>query len=54
MDAAAKVKAGGLDLYGCSVVVLSNEREVNQVFEYAKTAGMEMIVAQPVSGILDL
>ena len=52
--AAAKVRAGGLELYGCSVVVLTNENEVNQVFEYAKTAGMGMIVAQPVSDLLDL
>jgi inosose dehydratase len=52
--AAAKVRAGGLDLYGCSVVVLSNENEVNQAFEYAKTAGMGMIVAQPVAELLEL
>lgn len=52
--AAEKVREGGLDLYGCSVVVLKNEGEVNQVFEYAKTAGMKMIVAQPESNLLDL
>ena len=52
--AAEKVRAGGLDLYGCSVVVLKNEDEVNQVFEYAKTAGMKMIIAQPESDLLDL
>ena len=33
--AAAKVRAGGLDLYGCSVVVLNNANEVDQIFEYA-------------------
>jgi sugar phosphate isomerase/epimerase len=52
--ATAKVRAGGLDLYGCSVVVLKNENEVNQVFEYAKTAGMKMIIAQPESDMLEL
>ena len=52
--AAEKVRAGGLDLYGCSVVILKNEDEVNQVFEYAKTAGMKMIIAQPESDLLDL
>jgi sugar phosphate isomerase/epimerase len=52
--ATAKVRAGGLDLYGCSVVVLKNEDEVNQVFEYAKTAGMKMIIAQPESDLLEL
>jgi sugar phosphate isomerase/epimerase len=51
--ATGKVKAGGLDLYGCSVVVLKNENEVNQVFEYAKTAGMKMIIAQPESDMLE-
>lgn len=52
--AAEKVRAGGLDLYGCSVVVLKNEDEVNQVFKYAKTAGMKMIIAQPESNLLEL
>jgi inosose dehydratase len=52
--AAAKVRAGGLDLYGCSVVVLTNENEVNQAFEYAKTAQMPMIIAQPVGELLNL
>lgn len=52
--AAAKVRTGGLNLYGCSVVGLKNEKEVNQVFEYAKTAQMSMIIAQPVSELLDL
>jgi inosose dehydratase len=52
--AAEKVRAGGLDLYGCSVVVLKNEADVNQVFEYAKIAGMKMIIAQPESNLLDL
>jgi hypothetical protein len=38
--AANKVRSAGLNLYGCSVVVLKNESEVNQVFEYAKAAQM--------------
>jgi sugar phosphate isomerase/epimerase len=54
ITAAEKVRAGGLDLYGCSVVVLKNENEVNQVFEYAKAAGMKMIIAQPESDMLEL
>jgi inosose dehydratase len=52
--AAEKVRAAGLDLYGCSVVVLKNENEVNQVFDYAKTAGMKIILAQPESDMLEL
>ena len=52
--AADKVRSAGLDLYGCSVVVLTNEAEVNQIFEYAKAADMGMIVAQPVAGLLEM
>jgi inosose dehydratase len=54
LAAAAKVRAGGLDLYGCSVVVLQNEKEVSQAFEYAKTARMPMIIAQPAADLLNL
>lgn len=54
ISAAEKVRSAGLDLYGCSVVVLNNEKEVDQVFEYAKTARMGMIIAQPVAELLDL
>lgn len=52
--AAQKVRSAGLNLYGCSVVVLNNEKDVDQVFEYAKAAGMAMIIAQPVSDLLNL
>lgn len=54
ISSTAKVAAGGLDLYGCSVVVLNDVNEVNQVFEYAKTAGMKMIIAQPESTMLEM
>jgi sugar phosphate isomerase/epimerase len=52
--AANKVRSAGLNLYGCSVVVLKNESEVNQVFEYAKAAQMDMIIAQPVNELMGL
>jgi inosose dehydratase len=52
--ATAKVREDGLDLYGCSVVVLKDANDVNQVFEYAKIAEMKMIIAQPESDLLDL
>ncbi len=51
--AAAKVRSAGLDLYGCSVVVLEKENDVNQAFEYARNAGMRMIIGQPVSDLLE-
>jgi len=54
ISAAQKVRDAGLELYGCSVVVLNTEAEVNQIFEYAKSAKMGMIVAQPVMGLLDM
>jgi inosose dehydratase len=53
-DAADMVRAGGLELYGCSVVVLKNEKEVTQVFDYARAAGMKVITAQPEKELLDL
>lgn len=52
--AAAKVRTSGLNLYGCSVVVLNNGNEVNQAFEYAKAGQMGMIIAQPAANLLDL
>ncbi len=40
----AKVKEAGLDLYGGGVIYMRNEAEVNQAFEYAKAAGMRVII----------
>jgi len=40
----AQVKAAGLDLYGGGVIYMRNEAEVNQAFEYAKAAGMRVII----------
>lgn len=46
-EAAAKVKAAELELYGAGVIYMKNEAEVNQAFDYAKHAGMEMIIGVP-------
>jgi len=46
-EAAAKAKAAGLDLYGCGVVYMADETAVNRAFEYAKTAGMRVIISVP-------
>ncbi|NOR15740.1 MAG: TIM barrel protein, partial [Candidatus Aminicenantes bacterium] len=51
---AAKVKAAGLDLYGCGVVYMKNSQEVGQAFKYAQTAGMEIIIGVPDHELLDL
>ncbi len=49
-----KTKAAGLNLYGCGVVYMENEAQVNQAFEYAKTAGMKMIIGVPEHNLLEL
>jgi inosose dehydratase len=42
-----KVKAAGLDLYGGGVIYMTTEAEVRRAFEYAKTAGMKLIIGVP-------
>jgi inosose dehydratase len=44
---AEKTKAAGLDLYGCGVVYMQTEKEVERAFHYAKTAGMRVIIGAP-------
>lgn len=50
--AVAKVKSAGLVLYGCGVVSMGKEQQVQQAFEYAKKAGMKVIVAMPQPAML--
>jgi sugar phosphate isomerase/epimerase len=52
--AAAKVKEAELDLYGCGVVSMKTDKDVNQAFDYAKAAGMRTIVAAPIPDVLPL
>lgn len=51
---AQQVKDGGLDLYGCGVVYMSDEDQVNRAFIYAKTAGMKTIIGVPEHNLLNL
>ncbi|MGD2245212.1 MAG: sugar phosphate isomerase/epimerase [Candidatus Aminicenantes bacterium] len=51
---ARKVKDAGLELYGCGVVYMENEEEVNRAFNYAQTAGMKVIIGVPEHGLLGL
>jgi inosose dehydratase len=51
---AAKVKAAGLSLYGAGVIYMKNEAEVNRAFEYAKNAGLKMIIGVPSHPLLPL
>ena len=41
------VKKSGLNLYGGGVIYMTNKEEVDQAFEYAKNAGMSVIVGVP-------
>ena len=52
--AADKVRAPGLDFYGCGVVYMTNEAEVEQGFRYAKAAGLRMIIGVPNPGLFGL
>ncbi len=51
--AAKKVKEAGINLYGCGVVYMRTKAEVDQAFDYAKTAGMKMIIGVPAHDLLD-
>ena len=51
---ADKTRGAGLDLYGCGVVYMANEEQVNQAFNYAKAAGMKVIIGVPEHNLLEL
>ncbi len=53
-EVVGKVKAAGLDLYGGGVIYMRNEEQVNQAFEYAKAAGMRVIIGVPEPNLLAL
>jgi len=49
-----KVRNAGIDLYGAGVVYMNSKEEVDRAFQYAKTAGMKVIVGVPEHGLLEL
>jgi len=49
-----KVKEAGLILYGGGVIYMRNEDQVNRAFDYAKAAGMKVIVGVPNHDLLPL
>ncbi len=53
-EAAGKVRQAGLVLYGCGVIYMKNEAQVNQAFDYAKAAGMKIIIGVPNHDLLPL
>jgi inosose dehydratase len=48
------VKQAGINLYGGGVIYMRNEADVNQAFEYAKKAGMMLIIGAPEHELLPL
>jgi sugar phosphate isomerase/epimerase len=53
-EASGRVKAAGLDLYAGGVIYMTNEAEVRHAFDYAKAAGMRIIVGVPNHELLPL
>jgi inosose dehydratase len=53
-EVVAKVQAAGLDLYGGGVIYMRSEQEVSRAFEYAKAAGMRVIIGVPNPELLPL
>lgn len=51
--AVALCKEKGITLYGGGVIYMKTKAEVDQAFEYAKTAGMEMIIGVPNHELLE-
>ncbi len=45
--ATAKIRAAGIIPYGCGVVYITTEAEVEQAFAYARAGGMEVIIGVP-------
>jgi len=53
-EAAEKVKAAGMELYGGGVISMRKPDEVSKAFAYAKAAGMKTIVGVPYPDVLPL
>jgi inosose dehydratase len=51
---AAKVRGEGLDLYGGGVIYMTTADEVARAFDYAKAAGMRVIIGVPNHELIDL
>lgn len=49
-----KVRDADLELYGCGVVYMRSEEEVHRAFNYAKAAGMKVIIGVPNHELLGL
>ena len=47
-----EIKDSGLNFYGVGVLYMTTEEEVKQAFEYAKAAGVKMIIGVPEHNLL--
>ncbi len=45
--AADRIRAAGIEPYGCGVVYMTSEAEVDRAFVYARAGGMKLIVGVP-------
>ena len=48
------IKKTGIKLYGGGVIYMKDEKAVHQAFEYARMAGMKMIIGVPVPDVLEI
>ena len=53
-EVVAKVKEAGLILYGGGVISMKKEPDVHRAFDYARAAGMKVIVGVPAPDLLEL
>lgn len=51
---ASKVRSAGFDLYGAGVIYMRSEDQVNNAFDYAKSAGLKVIIGVPNPAFLPL
>jgi len=51
---ARQVREAGLELYGCGVVYMTSEAEVENAFAYAAAGGMRVIIGVPEHNLLPL
>ena len=49
-----RFRSGGINIYTVGVIYMKNKDDVNQAFEYAKSAGVKMIVGAPNVDMLPL
>ena len=49
----AMCKEKGIELYGAGVITMKTKEEVDQAFEYARMANLEMIIGVPYPAVLD-